>query len=108
MTTYDADIHVFEPSDGRHVAILRGSDIGVCSANAEHDLMFEMTKAGLPDGSIQFWRGTTPTLSYKSVHRAGAWRVELGQQEPYRLVKRDTGRAERRLRSSGAAPGSST
>ena len=95
--SYNADIVTPPERNGFFDAALRGSDLQVHSRDPEYELCFEMLKAGLPEGPIQFWRGTTPTISFKSVHRAAKWRVTLGDEFP-KLVKRDTGGAKNRLR----------
>ena len=80
-------------------AKLDGTGISVDSVNAEYDLCHEMNQAGLPDGPIQFYRGTMRTISFRSVHRAAGWRVEVGDRFPYRLVRRKDGNPEERQNS---------
>jgi hypothetical protein len=78
-TLYNADIVETAARNGIFRATLRGS------------APIAMVSAGLPDGSIQFWRGSTPSLLYRSVHRTAGYRVELGAGFPYRLVRRREG-----------------
>jgi hypothetical protein len=85
---YDADIREAAERDGTFEACLRDSQIAIISRDPEHDLCFAMVKAGLPDGEIQFWRGATPSLRYRSVHRTAGYRIGLGEDFPYRRAKR--------------------
>lgn len=72
-------------------AVLRFHPIVVHrSPDPEHDLCFEILKAGLPDGAIQFWRGTTSSLRFGSVHKTAGYRIALGDHFPER-VKRKAG-----------------
>jgi hypothetical protein len=86
---YAADIHESPNRDGTFVAVLREAAITTTGPDPEHDLCHAMVGARLPDGGIQFWRGTTPSLFYRSVHRTAGYRVKLGESFPYRLVRRE-------------------
>jgi|ERR1700686_3158130 len=89
---YNALIVEHGARDGRFVAsLVDASGLAVTSANAEHDLCFAMVRAGLLDGSIQFWWGSTPSIFFASVHRAAKWRHSLGEGFPYLVVKRKKG-----------------
>lgn len=88
--TYHAEIRAIDHR-GTHEAVLRNHGIAVRSPDPEHDLCFAMVMAGLRDGAIQFCRGATPTLRFRSVHRAARCRAELGDRFPYRLVRRKVG-----------------
>jgi len=41
----------------------------ICSRDPEPQAAYELTKLGLPDGPIQFWRGPIKTLSHSSIHQ---------------------------------------
>jgi hypothetical protein len=86
MATYHADI--CEAGEGTFAATLREPAISVTSRDPEHDLCHAIVKQCLTDGPIQFWRGTTPSLNDRSVHRAASYRIEMGDEFPYRLVRR--------------------
>lgn len=88
MRVYHADIAEHPARDGTFTGTLRGASITATGADPEHDLAFSMMAAGLPDGSIQFWRGPTPTLLFRSVHRTAGYRIKFGDSFPYRLVRR--------------------
>jgi hypothetical protein len=83
--TYTAQICAM--GRGLFGAVLDRSGIAVTSVNAEYDLCYAIKQAGLPDGPIQFFRGTTPSISFRSVHRAAGWRIATGDEFP-RLVRR--------------------
>lgn len=89
---YNADIA--QGTKGNFLAKLRNSPISIVSADPEHDLCHAMVKSGLPDGTIQFWRGNTPSLFYPSVSRAAKVRISQGRSFPYDLVKRRDGAPE--------------
>lgn len=86
----NADVEMREPRNGTFRATLRGHfEIQTrWTPDPEHDLCFAMVRAGLPDGEIQFWRGTTPALRFKSVHKAARYRVALGNGFPRRVKRR--------------------
>ena len=91
LAEFHADIHEAPNRDGNFVAALRGAEITTAGRDPEHDLCHAMVAAGLPDGGIQFWRGSTPSLFYRSVHQAARLRIEIGETFPYRLVRRREG-----------------
>ena len=91
MRTYDADIVETAARNGILRRRCGAAPITATGPDPEHDLCFAMVTAGLPDGEIQFWRGSTPSLLYRSVHRTAGYRVELGADFPYRLRKRREG-----------------
>ena len=68
-------------------AFCRDFGVYVLSRDPEHAIC-AMTEAGLPDGSVQFWRGETPTLRHSSIHVMGKMRIAMGSEYPAR-VKRD-------------------
>ena len=108
-TVYDADIVETERRNGTFIATLRGpTELRVISRDPEHDLCFAMAEAGLPEGSIQFWRSTTPSLRYASAHYAAQYRIELGQACPYRRVRRRSSEDLKFLRSGDHGPVSYT
>src|SRR3954470_22072719 len=76
MVTYNADIIETAARNGTLTATLRESPITATGPDPEHDLAFAMVQAGLQDGAIQFWRGSTPSLLYRSVHRTARYRVK--------------------------------
>ena len=87
---YNADIIEAAARDGSFMATLREPPITATgTADPEHAICFAMVAADLPDGEIQFWRGTTPTLLFRSVHRAAGYRIGLGADFPYRLARRE-------------------
>lgn len=86
---------VSEAGGGRFQALCRETGSLVVSPNAEHDLCHVLTLQGYPDGSIQFWRGETPSLSHSSIYRMGRWRIALGDDFPARVKRRE---APERLR----------
>jgi hypothetical protein len=86
---YDADLG--DLGGGSHEASLWNTELSVRSPDPEYDLCFAMVRAGLPDGEIQFWRHTTPTLRFRSVHQTAQYRVELGGRFPYCRRKRRAG-----------------
>jgi hypothetical protein len=98
--TYSADIQATE-RPGIFEARLRSSTIFVRGADPEHALCYAMTQVGLPDGEIQFWRGATPTLPFRSVHRTGEYRIELGDRFPYCRRKRRSGEKPEISRTGG-------
>jgi hypothetical protein len=71
-----------ESRNGTFIATLRAPGLRVISRDPEHDLCFAIAEAGMADGSIQFWRSTTPSLRYASVHRTAQHRIELGESSP--------------------------
>lgn len=96
---YNADIRYV--ARGLFVAELRDSSIATKSTeNPEYDLCHEMLKAGCEDGAIQFWRGTTPSLSFPSVHRAAKYRVSTGEKTYLQLVRRATPESLQKFRES--------
>jgi hypothetical protein len=96
---YEADLAEAKRRNGTFTATLRGNPaLIVTSPNAEHDLCDAMLNAGLPDGPIQFWRGDTPSLRFPSVHRAAGFRIELGDDCPYRRVRRRSAAGFQNLR----------
>jgi hypothetical protein len=84
---YHAD--VMEHEAGKFLATLRGHKIRAISSDPEHDLCYAMAQAFMTDGPIQFWRGSTPSLLYRSVHKAAQYRIKLGDSFPYERVKRE-------------------
>ncbi len=84
--TYNIDI---EPaSRGQFTAKCRELPIVSTSDDPEHDICHLLTKLGVPDGPVQFWRGKTPSLSHSSIHVMGGLRIKGGDTFPYRRVKR--------------------
>lgn len=75
-------LDICEAGSGMFEARLRESAVIVASGDPEHDLCHAMVKAGLPNGEIQFWRGATPSISFRSVRRAGGFRIGLGERFP--------------------------
>lgn len=105
--TYDADIAEAEARNGAFVAELRDAGVIVVTRDPEHDLCHAMVRAGLADGPIQFWRGATPSLRFKSVHRAAGLRIELGEHYPHQRVKRRTAQDFENSRRGGRQDGDS-
>jgi hypothetical protein len=90
-------------SRGRFRARCRETGTVVISVNAEHDICHAMTLAGWPDGPVQCWRGSTPSLSHPSIHRMGRYRIELGDNFP-RQVRRKVARPEISTESVAGSP----
>ena len=86
--TYDADIVETASRDGTFVTTLHGPPITASEPDPEYSLCHAIAEAGLPDGAIQFWRGTTRSLFYRSAYRAAGHRIGMGGDYPYRLAKR--------------------
>ena len=86
---YHADIT--ECSGGRFKVTARGFDLEIVSSDPEHDFCLALVRRGLPDGPIQFWRGETPSISFKSVLRASAQQISRGNEFPRLRKRRDFG-----------------
>jgi hypothetical protein len=100
---WNADIVQTEARDGTFHAVVRELPLEVVSRDPEHDLCRAMVLAGLADGPIQFWRGQTPSLMYRSVHRTAGYRIELSDSFPFRRRERREGKPEEFVGEGGGA-----
>ncbi len=91
---YEAYIQETPERNGTFVATSYQPLTVVTSRDPEYDMAHALTKAGHPDGPIQFYRLSTPSTSFTSIHRAGRWRIELGERCPFALVRRRESRPE--------------
>jgi len=90
----DFNIDISEAGEGRFQARCRETGTETTSHDPEHDIAFALVRVGLPDGRMQTWRSKTPSLLYRSMHRAAGRRIELGEHCPYRIVDRREGPLE--------------
>ncbi len=63
-------------------------EVSVSGPDPEYLMCHEIKKLNMTDDCIQFYRGETPSLFFKSVYKAADYRIELGNRYPYRLVRR--------------------
>jgi len=70
---YRATIRETDRRNGTFIA--EGHDLTVTSRDPEHALCRALVAAGVVDGPVQFYRGETPSLSFRSIYRAAQWRV---------------------------------
>jgi hypothetical protein len=82
------NVEVSEASEGRFFARCRETLTEIISTNAEYDIAHALTVAGFSDGRVQFWRGSTPSLSHPSIHRMGRYRITLGEEFPARVKRK--------------------
>lgn len=86
---YKADIA--ECGGGRFIVSGRGLSLVVIHADPERRFCYELTRLGVPDGPIRFYRadhGGMASVSHKSIYRAAKHRTDLGDKFPS-LEKRD-------------------
>jgi len=89
---YNVDIEAAD--NGSFRARCRETQTEIISPDPEHDICKALADLRQPDGPIQTWRGKTPSLLYRSMHRAAGLRIELGEHCPYRVVRRREGPLE--------------
>ena len=95
QATYNIDVEEVagpvgsKQSKGRFRVRCRETGTELIGINAEFDISRALTIAGWPDGPVQFWRGSVPSLSHGSVHRMGRWRIALGEKFPQRVRRED-------------------
>jgi len=80
---YNIDITESPARDGTFSAICReNGHVVPRSANPEQAMARVLVVAGCPDGQMQTWRGTTPSLLYKSIAREAARRASERPSRP--------------------------
>jgi hypothetical protein len=90
LKNYNIDIVEREERDGVFIARCRETGTEVSARNPENDIAAALVEAG-HEGVMQTWRDTTtPSLFYRSLHRAAGRRIELGNSFPLARVNRQT------------------
>jgi hypothetical protein len=81
----------------------RGLSLAVIHADPERRFCYELTRLGVPDGPIQFYRADhsgKASISFKSIYRAARHRTALLDRYPRLETRDDEHRAASRLRAS--------
>jgi len=80
---YYASIRETESRRGTFVA--EGHGLSIRSRDPEHAFCRALVEAGISDGPIQFYHDGTPSLSFRSIHKAAKWTVDAHlNRRPFR------------------------